>query len=71
MPTYVYRCAEEHEFEADQGINEDPIEECIVFVPTDDPPQAMSRMCGAACKRVIQRTFFKIGGAGVYKPGFQ
>jgi predicted nucleic acid-binding Zn ribbon protein len=66
MPTYVYRCENDHIFEATQSIHDEPITRCGV-VPGQH--RASQAECDAPCERVIQAPFFKITGAGVHAPG--
>jgi putative FmdB family regulatory protein len=72
MPTYVYECDEGHEIEVVQSIHDEPLTECPDISYRDLEGSAFEeRVCSAPCRRVIQSVFFKIDGAGVYKPGFQ
>ena len=69
MPTYVYECDEGHEVEVVQSIHDEPLTKCPEEL--DDNLTVVRVPCGQPCRRVIQSVFFKIDGAGVYKPGFQ
>lgn len=53
MPSYVYRCDQNHEFEIKQKMTDDPLETC---------PQ-----CQSSCHRIIQSTGVVYKGAGFYK----
>ena len=66
--TYVYRCTEGHEYEVQQGINEDAFTECGVIENMHGPHV---QTCDRPVERVPQRGFFKITGPGVYSPGFK
>lgn len=49
MPTYVYKCTDEHEFEAVQSIHEHALIRC---------------WCGMNCHRVIQTSVVRFRGPG-------
>ena len=53
MPTYGYRCEEGHEFEAFQGINDDPLKQC--------------EMCSAPVRRIFYPVGIVFKGSGFYK----
>ncbi len=53
MPTYVYRCAEDHEFEAIQRITEEPLTACAE--------------CGGPARRVVLPVGIVFKGSGFYK----
>ena len=53
MPTYVYRCTANHEFEAIQRITEDPLSVCAE--------------CGGPVRRVVLPVGIVFKGSGFYK----
>ena len=53
MPTYVYRCQADHEFEAVQPITDRALSVCVV--------------CGAPVRRVVMPVGIVFKGSGFYK----
>ena len=58
MPIYDYRCTKGHEFEADQGIKDEPIKTC------------REKGCRAKAKRPISKTSFRLLGSGWFSDGY-
>ncbi len=58
MPIYEYVCNKGHEFEVNQGINDDPVARCQVDG------------CRAHAQRVISLSGFALKGSGWYADGY-
>ncbi len=64
MPTYLYRCNHGHEFEVEQRITDEPLQECLE--QTEE-----GRQCAATCKRQIAGgTSIALRGSGWAKDGY-
>jgi len=69
MPTYDYECEAGHTFEIVQGIKDEPMEKCPVYVPLEGATP-YSETCNLPCKRLISKTNFVLKGKGWYKDGY-